>query len=193
MDATKTKFYKDRAKFYKKCLKEGRITEEQVAEFNRKNVKYLVEKFSDCSYPKERYSFFDRLKKLDERGGELLDRIDYDYVKIFFIMLTVFYLIYKIADIHYNHELAKMNCYDTVIKICLFPDNIFERTDTFSKKIERSIPYDVKKYYYKAEDFFISSYEYIGGGFEEISKNIKSLYAKEDDIENESFKEVKRE
>ncbi len=30
-------------------------------------------------------------------------------------------------------------------------------------------------------------------GFEEISKNIKSLYAKGDDIENESSKEVKRE
>ena len=76
---------------------------------------------------------------------------------------------------------------------CTTPESIFNRTDTFYNRFRRSIPYDVKKYYYKTEGAFISSYEYIGSGFEEISKNIKSLYAKGDDIENESSKEVKRE
>lgn len=193
MDATKTKFYKDRAKYYKKCLKEGRITKEQVAEFNRKNVEYLVENFSDCSYPKERYSFFDRLKKLDERGGELLDRIDYDYVKIFFIVLVVVWVFYKAADIYFNHRLSDYKCVEKIIMICAIPDSIFYRTDTFYHKARRNIPWGVKKYYYKTEGVFISSYEYIRSGFEEISKNIKNLYAKEDDIDDESSKEVKRE
>ncbi len=193
MDATKTKFYKDRAKYYKKCLKEGRITKEQVAEFNRKNVKYLVENFSDCSYPKERYSFFDRLKNLDGKTGELLGRINYDYVKIFAIVLVVVWVSYKAADLYFNHELSSYRCVEKIIMICAIPDSVFYRTDTFYHKVRRSVPYDVKKYYYKVEDFFISSYEYFGIGFEKMIKSIRSLYSKEGDIENKSSKEVKRE
>lgn len=192
MDATKTKFYKDRAKYYKKCLKDGRITKEQEIEFNRKNVKYLVENFSEYSYPKERSGFFDKLKALDEKGGELLDRINYDYVKVFFIVLTVLYVFYKVADLYYNHKPASMVCVDRVVVFCMFPSSFYERTDTFYNKAKRNIPYDVKKYYYKIEDVFISSYEYIRNEFEDISKNIKNLYAKEDDIEEDS-KKVKRE
>lgn len=193
MDATKTKFYKDRAKFYKKCLKEGRITEEQVAEFNRKNVEYLVENFSDCSYPKERYGFVDKLKALDEKGGELLDRINYDHVKVFFIILTVLYVFYKVADIYYNHKLSSIVCVDRVFVFCLPPDSLYERNDTFYNKAVRNIPWGVKKYYYKVEDFFVSSCEYIGNEFDEMLKNIKNLYSNGGDIESESSKEVKRE
>lgn len=193
MDATKTRFYKDRAKYYKKCLKEGRITKEQEIEFNRKNVKYLVENFSEYSYPKEKYGFFDKLKALDEKSGELLDRINYDYVKVFFIILTVLYVFYKVADIYYNHKLVTRVCVERIVVFCTTPNSFFHREDTFYNKAKRNMPYDVKKYYYKIEDVFISSHEYIRNEFEEISKNIKNLYAKEDDIEKEDSKDVKRE